>query len=227
MPGSYPAEAVIGKPGVARGTSAHEQAALPTALQQSGGRTGQHSSQPLTNPPAGIPRVAAISCVRRLEVPAAPLFDAPLPDLSSDISGQSMDEKRKYPRTEINEPGYVSSGGPSCTAWCSISRPKGRRSKSRTRPLFRKRFLLVMANEPSIVHECRIAWIQAEADRADVPGQGVGSFNFDAFSLREPHPLRSKRFIASTTASACPRIPRTTARLKPFTVDEEGRVDRP
>src|SRR5882757_7892386 len=87
MPGSYPAEAVTGKPVVARGTSAHEPGSVAYRSAQSGGRTGQHSSQPLTNPPAGIPRVAAISACAGLKCRQAPLFDAPLPDLSSDISG--------------------------------------------------------------------------------------------------------------------------------------------
>src|SRR5258708_5927892 len=70
-----------------------------------------------------------------------------------------MEEKRKHPRTEINEPAYVSSGGAimSCTvrnisvegAAIDVDNP------AFVPPCFR----LVMASD-SAVHECRIAWIR-------------------------------------------------------------------
>ena len=70
-----------------------------------------------------------------------------------------MEEKRKYPRTEINEPAYVSSGGAvmSCTVrnisveGCAIDVEN---------PAFvPAQFRLVMAKDSS-VRECRVAWIQ-------------------------------------------------------------------
>ncbi len=71
-----------------------------------------------------------------------------------------MEERRKFPRTEINEPAFVSSGGSvmRCTVLnisaegCAIEV---------TEPAFvPSRFRLVMANDSSIVRECQIAWIQ-------------------------------------------------------------------
>jgi hypothetical protein len=70
-----------------------------------------------------------------------------------------MEEKRKHPRTEINEPAYVSSGGAvmSCTVrnisveGCAIDVEN---------PAFvPAQFRLVMAKDSS-VRECRVAWIQ-------------------------------------------------------------------
>jgi hypothetical protein len=71
-----------------------------------------------------------------------------------------MDEKRKYPRTEINEPGYVSSGGSVMHCVVLNISPEGAAIEVENPAFVPQRFLLVMANEPSIVHECRIAWIQ-------------------------------------------------------------------
>ena len=70
-----------------------------------------------------------------------------------------MEEKRKYPRTEINEPAYVSSGGSvmSCTVR-NIS-PEGAAIDVENPAFVPARFRLVMANDAS-VRECRIAWIQ-------------------------------------------------------------------
>jgi PilZ domain len=70
-----------------------------------------------------------------------------------------MEEKRKYPRTEINQPAYVSSGGSvmSCTV-CNIS-VEGAAIDVENPAFVPARFRLVMANDSS-VQECRIAWIQ-------------------------------------------------------------------
>jgi hypothetical protein len=70
-----------------------------------------------------------------------------------------MEEKRKYPRTEINQPAYVSSGGSvmSCTV-CNIS-VEGAAIDVENPAFVPAHFRLVMANDSS-VHECRIAWIQ-------------------------------------------------------------------
>lgn len=70
-----------------------------------------------------------------------------------------MEEKRKHPRTEINEPAYVSSGGSvmSCTVR-NIS-VEGAAIDVENPAFVPQRFRLVMANDFS-VRECRIAWIQ-------------------------------------------------------------------
>jgi hypothetical protein len=71
-----------------------------------------------------------------------------------------MDEKRKFPRTEIDEPGYVSSGGSvmSCVVR-NISR-EGAAIDVDNPAFVPQQFRLVMAKDSSVVHECRIAWIQ-------------------------------------------------------------------
>jgi hypothetical protein len=70
-----------------------------------------------------------------------------------------MEEKRKHPRTEINEPAYVSAGGSVMSCMVRNISPEGAaidvENPTFVPPLFR----LVMANNSS-VHECRIAWIQ-------------------------------------------------------------------
>ena len=70
-----------------------------------------------------------------------------------------MEEKRKHPRTEINEAGYVSAGGlvMSCTVR-NIS-PEGAAIDVENPAFVPSTFRLVMADD-STVYECRIAWIQ-------------------------------------------------------------------
>ena len=70
-----------------------------------------------------------------------------------------MEEKRKHPRTEINEPAYVSSGGSvmSCTVR-NIS-AEGAAIDVENPAFVPSRFRLVMAKDSS-VRECQIAWIQ-------------------------------------------------------------------
>ena len=70
-----------------------------------------------------------------------------------------MEEKRKHPRTEINEPAYVSSGGSvmSCVV-CNIS-AEGAAIDIENPVFVPQRFRLVLAKDSS-VYECRIAWIQ-------------------------------------------------------------------
>jgi hypothetical protein len=71
-----------------------------------------------------------------------------------------MEEKRKYARTEINEPAYVSSGG--SVMHCTVRNisPEGAAIDVDEPAFVPARFRLVMANDPSNVRECRIAWIQ-------------------------------------------------------------------
>ena len=70
-----------------------------------------------------------------------------------------MEERRKHPRTEINEPAYVSSGGSvmSCTVR-NISM-EGAAIEVSNAAFVPQRFRLVLAKDSS-VRECSIAWIQ-------------------------------------------------------------------
>jgi hypothetical protein len=70
-----------------------------------------------------------------------------------------MEEKRKHPRTEINEPAYVSSGGSvmSCTVR-NIS-PEGAAIDIENPAFVPAHFRLVMASDRT-VHDCRVIWIQ-------------------------------------------------------------------
>ncbi len=71
-----------------------------------------------------------------------------------------MEERRRFPRTEINEPAYVSLGGSvmRCTV-LNIS-PEGCAIEVNEPAFVPPRFRLVMAHDSSIVRECQIAWIQ-------------------------------------------------------------------
>jgi hypothetical protein len=70
-----------------------------------------------------------------------------------------MEERRKHPRTELNEPGYISSGGSviSCLV-CNIS-AEGAAIEVPNPAFVPAHFRLVMAKDSS-VRECSIAWIQ-------------------------------------------------------------------
>jgi hypothetical protein len=70
-----------------------------------------------------------------------------------------MEEKRKHPRTEINEPAYVSSGGSVMSCWVRNISVEGAAIDVENPAFVPAQFRLVMADHSSI-HECRIAWIQ-------------------------------------------------------------------
>jgi hypothetical protein len=75
-------------------------------------------------------------------------------------SGQKpMEEKRKHPRTEINEPAYVSSGGSVMSCVVRNISLEGAAIDVENPAFVPQRFRLVMAKDSS-VHECQIAWIQ-------------------------------------------------------------------
>jgi hypothetical protein len=76
----------------------------------------------------------------------------------SEIDG--MDEKRKYPRTEVDEPAYVSSGGSVMRCVVRNISPEGAAIDVDNPAFVPQRFRLVMAKDSSIVHQCRVAWIQ-------------------------------------------------------------------
>jgi PilZ domain len=70
-----------------------------------------------------------------------------------------MEEKRKHPRTEINEPAYVSSGGSVMSCMVRNISPEGAAIDVENPAFVPPHFRLVLAND-STVYECRIAWIQ-------------------------------------------------------------------
>jgi hypothetical protein len=70
-----------------------------------------------------------------------------------------MEEKRKYPRTEISEPAYVSSGGSVMSCVVRNISAEGAAIDIENPTFVPSRFRLVMANDSS-VYECRIAWIR-------------------------------------------------------------------
>ena len=71
-----------------------------------------------------------------------------------------MEEKRKHPRTDIDAPAFVSSGGAVMHCVVRNISPEGAAIDVDNPAFVPQRFRLVMANDSSIVHECRIAWIQ-------------------------------------------------------------------
>jgi hypothetical protein len=71
-----------------------------------------------------------------------------------------MEEKRKHPRTEIDEPGFVSSGGSVMKCMVRNISPEGAAIDVENPAFVPQRFRLVMAKDRSIVHDCRVAWIQ-------------------------------------------------------------------
>jgi hypothetical protein len=73
--------------------------------------------------------------------------------------GPLMEEKRKYPRTEISEPAYVSSGGSVMSCMVRNISAEGAAIDIENPGFVPARFRLVMANDSS-VYECKIAWIR-------------------------------------------------------------------
>ena len=71
-----------------------------------------------------------------------------------------MEERRKHQRTEVNRPGYVSSGGSVMSCMVRNVSPEGAAIDVENPAFVPQRFRLVMANDSSIVHECEVAWIQ-------------------------------------------------------------------
>jgi hypothetical protein len=72
---------------------------------------------------------------------------------------EEMEEKRKHPRTEINEPAYVSSGGAVMSCVVRNISLEGAAIDIENTAFVPPRFRLVMARDSS-VRECQIAWIQ-------------------------------------------------------------------
>jgi hypothetical protein len=70
-----------------------------------------------------------------------------------------MEEKRKHPRTEIDQPAYVSAGGSVMSCMVRNISVEGAAIDVENPAFVPPRFRLVMANDSS-VRECRIAWMQ-------------------------------------------------------------------
>jgi PilZ domain len=71
----------------------------------------------------------------------------------------AMEEKRKHPRIEVNEPAFVSSGGSVMRCIVLNISAEGAAIEVENPAFVPQQFRLVMASDSS-VHECRIAWIQ-------------------------------------------------------------------
>ena len=71
-----------------------------------------------------------------------------------------MEEKRRHPRTDTDEPAFVSSGGSVMRCVVRNVSLEGAAIDVENAAFVPQRFRLVMANDSSIVHECRVAWIQ-------------------------------------------------------------------
>lgn len=70
-----------------------------------------------------------------------------------------MEEKRKHPRLEIDEPAYVSSGGSVMSCVVRNISAEGAAIDVENPAFVPERFRLVMAKDSS-VRECQIIWIQ-------------------------------------------------------------------
>lgn len=71
-----------------------------------------------------------------------------------------MEEKRKHRRIEIDDAAYVSSGGSVMRCVVRNISPEGAAIDVENPAFVPQRFRLVMANDSSIVRECRVAWIK-------------------------------------------------------------------
>jgi PilZ domain len=70
-----------------------------------------------------------------------------------------VEERRKFPRTEIEEPAYISSGGSVMSCVLRNISPEGAAIDVENPAFVPARFRLVRAKDNS-VHECTISWIR-------------------------------------------------------------------
>lgn len=71
-----------------------------------------------------------------------------------------MEERRKHPRSEIDQPGFVSAGGSVMSCMVRNISPEGAAIDVDNPAFVPQRFRLVMTDGAKTVHDCRIAWIQ-------------------------------------------------------------------
>jgi PilZ domain len=70
-----------------------------------------------------------------------------------------LDEKRKHPRTELDEPAYISSGGSVMSCVVRNMSPGGAAIDVDRPAYVPQRFRLVIARDSS-VRDCRVVWMQ-------------------------------------------------------------------
>jgi hypothetical protein len=75
------------------------------------------------------------------------------------IGQKAMEDRRKHPRTEIDEPAYVSAGGSVMSCVVRNISTEGAAIDVDNPAFVPARFRLVMANGAT-VHDCTVAWIQ-------------------------------------------------------------------
>ena len=78
---------------------------------------------------------------------------------SGRIGAEHVEERRKFSRTEIEEPAYISSGGSVMSCVLRNISPDGAAIDVENPAFVPARFRLVMANGAT-VHDCNVAWIQ-------------------------------------------------------------------
>lgn len=71
-----------------------------------------------------------------------------------------MEERRRFPRTELNEPAFISAAGSVMHCRVLNISPEGCAIEVSEPAFVPQRFRLVMAEDTSIVRHCQIAWIQ-------------------------------------------------------------------
>jgi hypothetical protein len=104
-------------------------------------------------------RFIAAWALRRAR-PIDPVFTLVILRRFSGFRAEWMEEKRKHPRTDIEEPAYVSSGGSVMRCVVRNISAEGAAIDVENPAFIPQQFRLVMAHDSSIVHECRIAWIK-------------------------------------------------------------------
>jgi len=70
-----------------------------------------------------------------------------------------MEERRRHPRTELNEPAYVSAGGSVMSCTVNNISAEGAAIEVDNPAFVPQRFRLVMASDGS-VRDCQVIWIQ-------------------------------------------------------------------
>jgi hypothetical protein len=70
-----------------------------------------------------------------------------------------LEERRKHPRIDINEPGLVSAAGSVMTCVVRNISAEGAAIEVENPAFVPARFRLVMSNG-AVVHECSVAWLQ-------------------------------------------------------------------
>jgi PilZ domain len=146
---SYPVDARNGSLSIC-GAPAHKQKGAT-------GRSGEWCLQPRC--------LRKLAGARALGLPGrtakSPIYLSFAASLAAQLGSKAewMEEKRKHPRTDINEPAYVSSGGSVMGCVVRNISVEGAAIDVENPAFVPQRFRLVMANDSS-VREYRVTWIQ-------------------------------------------------------------------